>query len=146
MNKNKFLALKAKREAFEQVFPCSTGIILNEYGHYESLNQQDTMIQNISWIVWQAAKAQATTEIDELKAKLEAAQVPEGFVLVPKEFNEKLAEKMAAEMVNKPIPENDPVWIEIANKAYKDKLLMKKWEIIRNYKAMIEAAQGEGHD
>ena len=70
----------------------------------------------------------------------------EGFVLVPKEFNEKLAEKMAAEMVNKLIPENDPVWIEIANKAYKDNLLMKKWEIIRNYKAMIEAAQGEGHE
>ena len=90
--------------------------------------------------------ANKQSEINDLKAKLEAAQVHEGFALVPKEFNEKLAEKMAAEMVNKPIPENDPVWIEIANKAYKDNLLMKKWEIIRNYKAMIEAAQGEGHE
>lgn len=66
--------IQKEREAFEQVFPCSTGTILNEYGHYESLNQQDTMIQNISWIVWQAAKAQATTEIDELNIQLEQAK------------------------------------------------------------------------
>ena len=101
---------------------------------------------NTGWFAWIKCAEYKQAKFDELKAKLEAAQVPEGFVLVPKEFNEKLAEKMAAEMVNKPIPENDPVWIEIANKAYKDNLLMKKWEIIRNYKAMIEAAQGEGHE
>ncbi len=58
-----------ERKAFEEVFPCSTGTVLSEYGHYESqINQQDAMIQNISWVVWQAAKAQA---------------VPDGFVVVP---------------------------------------------------------------
>lgn len=58
-----------EREAFEEVFPRSAGTVLNEYGHYESqVNQQDAMIQNISWVVWQAAKSQA---------------VPEGFVLMP---------------------------------------------------------------
>ena len=60
-----------EREAFEEVFPCSTGTVLNEYGHYESqVYQQDAMIQNISWVVWRAAKAQA---------------VPEGFILVRRE-------------------------------------------------------------
>ena len=100
-----------------------------------SFNDQDekTLINlRIIWLGWLDCAKSKQSEINELNAKLEAAQVPEGFVLVPKEFNEKLAEKMAAEMVNKPIPENDPVWIEIANKAYKDNLLMKKWEIIRN--------------
>lgn len=62
--------INKEREAFEEVFPCSTGTVLSEYGHYESqINQQDAMIQNISWVVWQAAKSQA---------------VPEGFVLVPR--------------------------------------------------------------
>lgn len=61
--------IQKEREEFEGVFPCSVGTALNEYGHYESkINQQDAMIQNISWVVWQAAKAQA---------------IPEGFVLVP---------------------------------------------------------------
>lgn len=60
--------IEKEREAFEEVFPCSTGTVLNEYGHYESqVNQQDAMIQNISWVVWRAAKAQA---------------VPEGFVVL----------------------------------------------------------------
>ncbi len=58
-----------ERKAFEEVFPCSTGTVLSEYGHYESqINQQDAMIQNISWVVWQAAKAQA---------------VPDGYKVVP---------------------------------------------------------------
>lgn len=61
--------IQKEREAFEEVFPCSTGTVLNEYGHYESqVYQQDAMIQNISWVVWRAAKAQA---------------VPEGYVLMP---------------------------------------------------------------
>jgi hypothetical protein len=55
--------IKKEREAFEAVFPCSAGTVLNEYGHYESqINRQDAMIQNISWVVWQAAKAQAVPE------------------------------------------------------------------------------------
>lgn len=37
-----------------------------------------------SWIAWSAAWDARQSEIDELKAKLEVAQVPEGFVLVDK--------------------------------------------------------------
>ena len=72
--------IQKEREAFEDVFPCSTGTVLNKYGHYESqVNQQDAIIQNISWVVWQAAKAQA---------------IPGGFVLVPKEPTQELLNKM----------------------------------------------------
>ncbi len=68
--------MNKEREAFEKVFPCSVGTVLNEYGHYESqINQQDAMIQNISWVVWQAAIASA---------------VPDGYVLVPKEPTAKM--------------------------------------------------------
>lgn len=63
--------IQKEREAFEEVFPCSTGTVLNEYGHYESqVNQQDAMIQNISWVVWRAAKAQAVPE--NITEKLES--------------------------------------------------------------------------
>lgn len=63
--------INKEREAFEEVFPCSTGTVLSEYGHYESqINQQDAMIQNISWVVWQAAKAQAVLEKDAIIQKL----------------------------------------------------------------------------
>lgn len=55
--------IQKEREAFESVFPCSVGTTLNEYSHYESkINQQDAMIQNISWVVWLAAKSQAVPE------------------------------------------------------------------------------------
>lgn len=68
--------MQKERAKFESVFPCSVGTTLNEYGHYESkINQQDAMIQNISWVVWQAAKASA---------------VPDGYVLVPKEPTPKM--------------------------------------------------------
>jgi len=34
--------MNKEREAFEKVFPCPVGTVLNEYGHYESqINQQD---------------------------------------------------------------------------------------------------------
>lgn len=74
-----------------------------------------------SWIVWSAAWDARQAEIDELKAKLEAAQVHEGFVLVPKEPTGKMisAGYESKEHVN---------------------------NLIVNYKAMIEAAHGEGHD
>ena len=63
------MGVQKERDEFEEVFPCSTGTVLNECGHYESqVNHKDAMIQNISWVVWQAAKAQA---------------VPDGFVVVP---------------------------------------------------------------
>lgn len=55
--------MQKERAEFESVFPCSVGTNLNEHGHYESqINQQDAMIQNISWVVWQAAKAKAQAQ------------------------------------------------------------------------------------
>ena len=65
--------IEKEREAFEEVFPCSTGTVLNEYGHYESqVNQQDAMIQNISWVVWRAAKAQAVPEVINVGNELQS--------------------------------------------------------------------------
>ncbi|WP_262470192.1 hypothetical protein [Acinetobacter johnsonii] len=81
---------------------------------------------NSSWCTWQAAKAQA---------------VPEGFVLVKKELPEQIAEKMAIDRIDKPRHENDPVWREIAEQSYKDRVKSKKWEFWRDYKAMIEAQE-----
>ena len=85
---------------------------------------------NFGWSAWQAAKAQA---------------VPEGFVLVKKELPEQIAEKMAIDRIDKPRQENDPVWSEIAEQAYKDQVKSKKWEFWRDYKAMIEA-QEQSHE
>lgn len=79
-----------------------------------------------SWSAWKEAKAQA---------------VPEGFVLVKKELPEQIAEKMAIDRIDKPRHENDPVWSEIAEQAYKDQVKSKKWEFWRDYKAMIEAQE-----
>ena len=79
------------------------------------------------WEAWQAAKAQA---------------VLDGFVVVPVELSESIAEKLALEKVEKPRQENDVVWQEIADRSYKDHLIQKKWEIIRNYKELVEAVRG----
>jgi len=70
-----------------------------------------------------------------------AQAVPEGFVLVKKELPEQIAEKMAIDRIDKPRHENDPVWSEIAEQAYKDQVKSKKWEFWRDYKAMIEAQE-----
>ena len=57
--------IRKEREAFEGVFPCSTGTVLSEYGHYESqVNKKDAIIQSISWVVWQAAKAQTNKQFE----------------------------------------------------------------------------------
>lgn len=40
---------------------------------------------NTGWAMWKKCTSSMKAEINELKAKLEVAQVPEGFVLVPKE-------------------------------------------------------------
>lgn len=82
---------------------------------------------NSSWCTWQAAKAQA---------------VPEGFVLVRKELPESIAETLALDRVAKPVGnEIDPIWIEITENVYKEHLRSKKWELWRDYKAMIEAQE-----
>ena len=86
----------------------------------------------------------AACEIDRLRAELEKAKaqaVPEGYKLVPVELSENIAERLAFERVPKPRPENDPVWVEIAERAYKSNLLAKKWELVREYKILTEASE-----
>ena len=68
--------------------------------------------------------------------------VSDGFVVVHVELSESIAEKLALEKVEKPRQENDVVWQEIADRSYKDHLIQKKWEIIRNYKELVEAVRG----
>lgn len=69
----------------------------------------------------------------------------EDFVLVRKELPEEIAESMALERVEKPVTETDPTWIKISEDAYKGRIQSKKWELWRDYKAMIEA-QEQSHD
>lgn len=78
---------------------------------------------NFGWSVWQAKTP------------------PEGFVLVRKELPEEIAESMALERVEKPVTETDPTWIKISEDAYKGRIQSKKWELWRDYKAMIEAQE-----
>ncbi|MEC8125304.1 MAG: hypothetical protein VX125_15915 [Pseudomonadota bacterium] len=85
---------------------------------------------NTAWLFWLGAKKQAT---------------PQGFVLVRKELPEEIAESMALERVEKPVTETDPTWIKISEDAYKARIQSKKWELWRDYKAMIEA-QEQSHD
>ncbi|HFX6240530.1 hypothetical protein ACDH67_12730 [Acinetobacter baumannii] len=80
-----------------------------------------------------------TSEIAWL-ARAKAQAVPEGYKLVPVELSENIAERLAFERVPKPRPENDPVWVEIAERAYKSNLLAKKWELVREYKILTEAS------
>lgn len=107
--------IEKQRAEFEKVFPCSVGTVLNEYGHYESqINQQDAMIQNISWAVWQAAKASA---------------VPEGFMLVKTSDIAKIAvavSRVDLMTYSEARPDSEKLaWQDVANKL----------------EAMIEAAQ-----
>lgn len=69
----------------------------------------------------------------------------EDFVLVRKELPEEIAESMALERVEKPVTETDPTWIKISEDAYKGRIQSKKWELWRDYKAMVEA-QEQSHD
>lgn len=80
------------------------------------------------------------SEIEALKSKTN--MLDEGWVMVPREFDPMLAEKMALECLPRPIQENDQTWIEIAENAYQDNLKSKKFEIMRTYKELIEQIQG----
>ncbi len=113
--------LQKEREAFEAWFKS-----LNENGRTTYFLGQES---KVSWEAWQAAKAH---EAEKLK----------GCVVVPVELSESIAEKLALEKVEKPRQENDVVWQEIADRSYKDHLIQKKWEIIRNYKELVEAVRG----
>ena len=83
-----------------------------------------------SWIAWSAAWDARQAEINEMKAKLEAAQVPEGFVLVPKEPTEEIINAMHDSFLG----------------AFIEGKATGGQSIEFAYKAMIEAAQGDGHD
>ena len=91
-------------------------------GFFEDLSFSDqdekTLINlRIIWLGWLDCAKSKQAEINELKAKLEAAQVPEGVVLVPKEPTEEMIDAADNCAINRKITAN----------------------II--YKAMIEAAQ-----
>ncbi len=93
-----------------------------ENGNYFANSMYESMLA-----AWLEAKAQA---------------VPEGFVLVRKELPESIAETLALDRVAKPVGnEIDPIWIEITENVYKEHLRSKKWELWRDYKAMIEAQE-----
>lgn len=101
---------------------------------YQACKERDLTIAERGYLkgardAWQAAKA---NEAEKLK----------GCVVVPVELSESIAEKLALEKVEKPRQENDVVWQEIADRSYKDHLIQKKWEIICNYKELVEAARG----
>ena len=62
------------------------------------------------------------------------------YVIVPVQLSESIAEKLALGKVEKPRQENDVVWQEIADKAYSENLKIKKLEIKRDYKELVETA------
>lgn len=80
-----------------------------------------------SWIVWSAAWDARQAEINELKAKLEAAQVPEGFVLMPM------------------VPSQ--AMVDAVRKCYEGESYLP-YSLYSEFvnQAIIEAAQGEGHE
>ncbi|EMP6686233.1 TPA: hypothetical protein PKT77_002239 [Acinetobacter baumannii] len=116
--------LNKERELFEEAY-------LSIGGKQRELELEDGEYTNskslLGWELWQ------------IKAKAQA--VPEGFKIVPIELSEEIAERLALERVQKPRPENDPVWVEIAERAYKSNLLAKKWELVREYKILTEASE-----
>lgn len=83
--------LEKEREAFEAKYLLSDkGIVFDkEKGtfFFKDLNLSDSdeqfliLIRKL-WVGWLACAESKQAEIDELKAKLEKSQVPEGFVLV----------------------------------------------------------------
>ncbi|SSR13740.1 Uncharacterised protein [Acinetobacter nosocomialis] len=124
--------LNKEREAFEKLSEIAE-ILNEEKSHFNGdfydlpFNSCAESFINGAWYAWQEkAKAQA---------------VPEGFKIVPIELSEEIAERLALERVQKPRPENDPVWVEIAERAYKSNLLAKKWELVREYKILTEASE-----
>nr|WP_312824022.1 hypothetical protein [Acinetobacter oleivorans] len=131
--------------AFKENYIClaqlDAVVFNNETGNFDALDKDATGFDpedileayhsvNTGWAMWLRAMSQE-------KAKAQA--VPDGFKLVPVELSEEIAERLAAERVQKPRPENDPVWVEIAERAYKSNLLAKKWELVREYKILTEA-------
>ena len=104
--------LNKEREVFDKEFGVAD---FNMFASNDE-NLEQSMVLKCNWLGWKACAESKQAEINELKAKLEAAQVPEGFVLVPKEPTGKMI-----------------------SAGYESKEHINN--LIVNYKAMIEAAQ-----
>lgn len=128
--------LEKEREAFESVFgkiPNGIKFDANLKAYVAASQSIDRMswdsmaILNGYWEFWLKCAELKQSEIDELKAKLEAAQVPEGFILVPKEPTEEIINAMHDSFLG----------------AFIEGKATGGQSIEFAYKAMIEAAQGE---
>lgn len=82
---------------------------------------------NTGWAMWKKCTSSMKAEINELKAKLEVAQVPEGFVLMPM------------------VPSQ--AMVDAVRKCYEGESYLP-YSLYSEFvnQAIIEAAQGEGHD
>ncbi|EXE16786.1 hypothetical protein J558_3151 [Acinetobacter baumannii 1106579] len=142
------LDLNKEREAFLNTFQYYKGrrdiIFSNEHELFmtrsnnpSEIAQKEISNMNSRWDAWLRCAKHRDAELEKAKAQA----VPEGFKIVPIELSEEIAERLALERVQKPRPENDPVWVEIAERAYKSNLLAKKWELVREYKILTEASE-----
>ncbi|WP_227061930.1 hypothetical protein [Acinetobacter pittii] len=140
--------LNKEREAFLNTFQYYKGrrdiIFSNEHELFmtrsnnpSDIAQKEISNMNSRWDAWLRCAKHRDAELEKAKAQA----VPEGFKIVPIELSEEIAERLALERVQKPRPENDPVWVEIAERAYKSNLLAKKWELVREYKILTEASE-----
>ncbi|MBI1413557.1 hypothetical protein [Acinetobacter baumannii] len=133
--------LNKEREAFLNTFQYYKGrrdiifsheheLFMTRSNNPSDIAQKEISNMNSRWDAWLRCAKHRDAELEKAKAQA----VPEGFKIVPIELSEEIAERLALERVQKPRPENDPVWVEIAERAYKSNLLAKKWELVREYK------------
>ncbi|MBA5697584.1 hypothetical protein [Acinetobacter radioresistens] len=140
--------LNKEREAFLNTFQYYKGrrdiifsheheLFMTRSNNPSEVAQKEISNMNSRWDAWLRCAKHRDAELEKAKAQA----VPEGFKIVPIELSEEIAERLALERVQKPRPENDPVWVEIAERAYKSNLLAKKWELVREYKILTEASE-----
>lgn len=140
--------LNKEREAFLNTFQYYKGrrdiifsheheLFMTRSNNPSEIAQKEISNMNSRWDAWLRCAKHRDAELEKAKAQA----VPEGFKIVPIELSEEIAERLALERVQKPRPENDPVWVEIAERAYKSNLLAKKWELVREYKILTEASE-----
>lgn len=140
--------LNKEREAFLNTFQYYKGrrdiifsheheLFMTRSNNPSEIAQKEISNMNSRWDAWLRCAKHRDSELEKAKAQA----VPEGFKIVPIELSEEIAERLALERVQKPRPENDPVWVEIAERAYKSNLLAKKWELVREYKILTEAIE-----
>ena len=102
---------------------------LNAGGKASDLEKEDSDYvpskAQMGWEMWQAAKA----------------QVPEGFVLVPKKPDVDKAWDIALKRIAPPTKTNDPIQKELMCKKYIDDLCSEQDRILLNFEAMIEAQE-----